>query len=199
MFLDLTDLDPDPLLQFQNWYAEYQAVCPRDPEAMALATAGADGQPSVRTVLMRGLDADGLQFFTNYEGRKARDLEANPRAGILFYWPELARQVRLEGTVEKLPAERSDEYFASRPRISQLGAWASLQSQPLASRQELLERVSSLEARFGEGPVPRPPLWGGYRVRPALWEFWQHGEYRLHDRFLYTRHEGGWRIARLNP
>lgn len=199
MFLDLTDLDPDPLAQFRKWFAEFQAVCPVDPNAMALATTDGDGQPSVRIVLMRGVDEDGLQFFTHYEGRKGRDLEATPKAGVLFYWRELNRQVRLEGSVEKLSAERSDEYFDSRPRVSQLGAWASLQSQPLATRQELLDRVASLEARFGDGPVPRPPLWGGYRVRPTLWEFWQHGEFRLHDRFLYTREGAGWRIARLNP
>ncbi len=199
MFLDLNDLDPDPLNQFQRWYDEFRAACPLDPEAMALATTDASGQASVRTVLMRGLDADGFQFYTHYEGRKGRDLQANPRAGILFYWRETSRQVRVEGHVSRLPEELSDAYFAGRPRVSQLGAWASVQSQPLGSRQELLERVSALEARFGEGPIPRPPLWGGYRVKPDVWEFWQHGEYRLHDRFLYTPEGAGWRISRLNP
>lgn len=199
MFLDLTDLHPDPLQQFQLWFDEFKAACPVDPEAMALATAGPDGQPTVRTVLMRGLDEDGFRFFTHYEGRKGRELEANPRAGILFYWRETARQVRVEGTVEKVSAQISDAYFQSRPRISQVGAWASVQSQPLQSRQALLDRVEELERNFGDGPIARPPGWGGYRVRPQTWEFWQHGEFRLHDRFLYQRQDGAWAITRLNP
>lgn len=199
MFLDLKDLHPDPLQQFQLWFDEFKAACPVDPEAMALATADAHGQPTVRTVLMRGLDADGFQFFTHYEGRKGRELEANPRAGLLFYWRETARQVRVEGTVERVSLEISDAYFQSRPRVSQVGAWASAQSQPLESRQALLDRVAELEKRFGDGPVPRPDRWGGYRVRPVTWEFWQHGEFRLHDRFLYQREGGGWSITRLNP
>lgn len=196
--LDLPDLDPDPLKQFQSWYADWCKVCPRDPEAMFLATSSPEGQPSVRTVLMRGLDERGLCFYTNYTSRKGADLTSNPLACLLFYWSEPGRQVRVEGSIERLGGSESDAYFASRPRLSQLGAWASHQSQPLQSRHQLLERLHDLEQLHPE-VVPRPPHWGGYRMRPNSWEFWQAGEFRLHDRFLYQPLEGGWSICRLNP
>ncbi|MCE7870735.1 pyridoxamine 5'-phosphate oxidase [bacterium CPR1] len=196
--LDLLDLDPDPLTQFQRWYADWCKVCPSDPEAMFLATSSPEGQPSVRTVLMRGLDERGFGFFTNYEGRKGRQLSQNPLASLLFYWPEPGRQVRVEGSVVPMAEAESDAYYASRPRLSQLGAWASHQSRPLESRHQLLERLHELEQRYPE-VVPRPPHWGGFRLRPASWEFWQAGEFRLHDSFRYDRRESGWSILRLNP
>ncbi len=165
---------------------------------MFLATSSMEGQPSVRTVLMRGLDERGFCFYTNYEGRKGRELSKNPLASLLFYWHDPGRQVRVDGPVERMSQAESDAYFASRPRLSQLGAWASHQSQPLESRHQLLERLHELEQRYPE-VVPRPPHWGGYRLRPTSWEFWQAGEFRLHDSFRYQPHESGWSILRLNP
>jgi pyridoxamine 5'-phosphate oxidase len=167
---------------------------------MALATATTDGHPSVRLVLLRGFDERGFVFFTNYESRKARELEHNPRAALVFYWPELDRQVRTEGNVERISAEESDAYFQSRARGSRLGAWASPQSQIIASREVLDRRMEELEAEYREAEVPRPPYWGGYRVIPASVEFWQGQTDRLHDRLRYRRLEGGsWCLERLAP
>ena len=193
------DLAADPLEQFRRWFAE-AAEALEVPDAVALATAARDGAPSARMVLLKGFDARGLVFFSHYTSRKGLDLEANPQAALLFHWSPLGRQVRVEGRVERLPEAESDAYFATRPRDAQLGAHASRQSEPLASRRELEERVAELERDFDGEPVPRPPTWGGFLVAPDAWEFWQHRASRLHDRFRYEREaSGGWRVARLFP
>jgi pyridoxamine 5'-phosphate oxidase len=193
------DLAADPLEQFRSWY-EAAAAAVDVPEAVALATATPDGAPSVRMVLLKGFDGRGLVFYSHYTSRKGRELEANPQAALLFHWRPLGRQVRVEGRVARVPAEESDAYFATRPRDAQVGALASRQSDPLSSRGELYERLAELEGDLAGGPVSRPPTWGGFRLSPLAWEFWQHGESRLHDRFRYELDpSGGWRIERLFP
>ncbi|HLY86577.1 MAG TPA: pyridoxamine 5'-phosphate oxidase [Gaiellaceae bacterium] len=193
------DLASDPLEQFRSWYAEAAAALDV-PEAVALATATPTGAPSVRMVLLKGFDERGLVFYSHYTSRKGRELDANPQAALLFHWRPLGRQVRVEGTVERVSAEESDAYFATRPRGAQVGALASRQSDPLASRVELHERLAELEGRLAGGRVSRPPTWGGFRLIPIAWEFWQHRESRLHDRFRYELEPSGeWRIERLFP
>jgi pyridoxamine 5'-phosphate oxidase len=193
------DLAADPLEQFRRWYDEASAAVDV-PEAMALATAAPTGSPSVRMVLLKGFDERGLVFFSHYKSRKGRELLVNPHAALLFHWSPLGRQVRVEGDVVRLGEEESDAYFATRPRGAQIGALASAQSEPLESRDLLEERLAEAEREVGDGTVPRPRTWGGYLVVPDAWEFWQHRDSRLHDRFRYERGaSGGWTIARLFP
>jgi pyridoxamine 5'-phosphate oxidase len=193
------DVDPDPLVQFRTWFEEAVRADLHEPNAMTLATATEDGRPSARTVLLKGYDERGFVFYTNYEGRKAGDLEANPACALLFYWGGLERQVRIEGRASRLSEEESDAYFASRPRGSRLGALASEQSCPVEDRSVLEERVRALEAEYEGRDIPRPRFWGGYRVEPEVVEFWQGRENRLHDRLVYRRAGCGWGIERLQP
>jgi pyridoxamine 5'-phosphate oxidase len=194
-----SDLDPDPIAQFRAWMREAEAAQIHLADAMALATAGADGEPTVRHVLLRGLDPGGFVFFTNYGSRKARQLEENPRAALVFLWRELERQVCATGTVERVTPEESDAYFRSRPREAQIGAWASRQSEVIGSRQELESAYVELDRAYSDGEVPRPSFWGGFRLAPDTVEFWQGRLHRLHDRFRYTWDAGAWRIERLSP
>jgi pyridoxamine 5'-phosphate oxidase len=189
----------EPLRQFSEWYEHAVAAGVVEPEAMALATANADGAPSVRFVLLKGIDARGVEFYTNYESRKGRELAANPRAALAILWKPLQRQVRLEGAVEVLTAEESDAYFASRSRGSQLGAWASRQSEPIPDREWLETRLREMDTSYPEA-VPRPPHWGGFRLIPDVVEFWEGRPNRLHDREVFTRGaDGAWHTRRLSP
>jgi len=181
--------DADPLALFAAWYHAAEGAGLVIPEAVALATADASGAPSVRMVLLKNLSEGGFVFFTNYESRKARELDENPRASLCFHWAALERQIRISGPVERISQEESLAYFRSRPRGSRLGAWASRQSRPLERREELEERVAEVEQRFGDDEVPRPPFWGGYRLRPEAMEFWQGQASRLHDRLVFRRRD----------
>lgn len=199
MPLDPESLDPDPVAQLRTWITNAADAGNRMADAFALATAGADGSPSVRMVLLRGLDSDGLRFFTNHASRKGMDLAANPRAAGTFWWPETDRQVRVAGGVERLPAEASVAYWESRPRAARLSAWASEQGREIESRAELEARVRTLDERHPES-VPLPQFWGGYLLRPVAYEFWESRENRLHDRVEYLPDPGGgWRRRRLQP
>jgi pyridoxamine 5'-phosphate oxidase len=198
--LHRADLLEDPVEQFATWYAGAEEAGQPEPEAMALATAGRDGLPSVRFVLLRGLDERGLVFFTNRRSRKGEDMADNPVASAVFRWAMVDRQVRVSGPVGPIADADSDAYFAGRARGSQLGAWASEQSTVIASRAALDERLAEVAQRYVGVAVPRPPWWGGYRLAPREFEFWQHGADRLHDRFRYTAlPPGGWKLERLNP
>ena len=197
--LNQSAVDPDPIIQFRSWMAEALDAELPEPNAMTLATVSADGRPSARVVLIKGVDERGFVFFTNYDSHKGHDLEDNPHAALVFYWIELERQVRIEGRVEKLPDEESDEYFASRPLDSRIGAWASEQSRELSSRAALVASAAKYAAKFALNP-PRPPHWGGYVVIPDVIEFWQGRPSRLHDRIVYMRQsDGRWTLARLAP
>jgi pyridoxamine 5'-phosphate oxidase len=198
--LDEQILDSDPIRQFKVWFNEAKGADLPQPDAMALATSGGDGNPSARMVLMKSVDDRGFVFYTNYDSRKGADLASTPVAALVFYWAALNRQVRIEGTVAKVSSEESDSYFSSRPRESQLSALTSQQSQPTASRSELDHRFEELQKEYRNKPIPRPPHWGGYRVYPHAIEFWQSRFARLNDRVLYSRlPTGGWKRERLQP
>jgi len=192
-------LSQDPLELFEHWFAEAKRAGVEVPEAMTLATATGGGVPSARMVLLKGADEDGFVFYTGYGSRKSEELEQNPRAALVFYWRPLGRQVRVEGSVERVSEPESAAYFATRPRGSQLAAWASQQSRPLGSREELDRRYAELEREYEGRDVPLPPHWGGYRLHPEAIEFWEHRENRLHDRVRYTRAREGWKAERLSP
>jgi pyridoxamine 5'-phosphate oxidase len=193
------DLDRDPLTQFGRWYEEARDGGAFEPDAAAVATATPDGRPSLRMVLVKGFDPEGLVFFSNYASRKAAELEANPHAALLFHWPELGRQVRIEGAVARTTRAETEAYAHSRPRQSQLSALASPQSQVVPSREWLEQRVEELDRKHAGAELPVREDWGGYRLAPEAWEFWQHRANRLHDRFRYLPDPPGWRIERLGP
>ena len=197
--LDDGALDPNPFAQFTAWLDGARSAGVHEPEAMTLATARREGPPSARMVLLRGWGPDGFVFFSNYESRKAAELDTNPAAALVLHWAPIGRQVRIEGTAGRITEAESDAYFDTRHRGSQIAAWASAQSRPIADRATLERQVAEIAARFGDGPIPRPPNWGGYRLDPVAFEFWQHAENRLHDRFQYTRAAGAWQIQRLAP
>ena len=193
------DVGPDPIEQFRVWLAAARAAGIYEPEAMTVSTVGADGRPSSRYVLLRGLDERGYCFYTNYRSAKARALDANPFAALTFGWLQIHRAVRVEGSVERLPEAESDAYFAERPRAARISAWASPQSEVIASREELERAAAAVEQRFAGAEIPRPPHWGGFLVRPERVELWQGRAGRLHDRLRYERERDGWRVVRLAP
>jgi pyridoxamine 5'-phosphate oxidase len=197
----MIERNDDPFALFGAWFTEAEASEPNDPNAMALATVAADGMPSVRMVLLKGFDETGFVFFTNLESRKGEQLKANPKAALCFHWKTLQRSVRVEGLVTPVSPAEADAYFATRARSSRIGAWASKQSRPLASRFDLERRIAEYTARFGLGEVPRPPFWSGFRLAPLRIEFWKNGAFRLHDRLVFTRADlaEGWTIERLFP
>lgn len=198
--LDRGDLHDDPVTQWLRWYTQAESAGEPEPNAMTLATVGADGNPDARVVLARGVDERGITFYSSEASVKAAQLAARPAAAVVFSWLALHRQVRARGTVERVGGDESDAYFAGRPRGSQIGAWASPQSRPIGSRAELQAAIAAVERRFGDDPIPRPDDWGGWRVVPSSWEFWQGRASRLHDRFRYSRAAaGGWLIERLAP
>lgn len=193
------DVDPDPIKQFAVWFEEASASITGEPNAMVISTADSGGKPSSRVVLLKGFSSSGFIFFTNYTSHKGKQLEENPRAALLFFWGELERQVRIEGSVEKISSEESKEYFNSRPRKSQIGALASNQSQVVENRSTLEDKFLMLEKQYENMEVPMPAHWGGYIVNPENFEFWQGRRSRLHDRISYTLNEGKWKIERLSP
>jgi pyridoxamine 5'-phosphate oxidase len=193
------DVDLNPLVQFQQWFQQANNAQLPDPTAMVLASATSDGKPSARMVLLKSYDERGFVFFTNYEGRKAAELVENPHAALLFYWGPLERQVRIEGNVEKTSRQESEEYFKIRPVESRLGAWASRQSSVIPGRSDLEQKVSDLKELYANREIPLPPFWGGFRVEPRVFEFWQGRENRLHDRIRYSLLGGVWVIERLSP
>ena len=198
--LDESHAGDDPMSLFDAWFEHAKQADLVEPTAAALATAGPDGRPSARMILLKGVDERGFVFFTNYDSRKGAELRQNPAAALTIWWDRLTRQVRVEGTVEPVSPAESDAYFQTRPRESQLSAWASAQSEVIASREALDQRLAEVAARFAQGPVPRPPHWGGLRLVPDAIEFWQGRANRLHDRLLYTRRaDGTWNRARLSP
>ncbi len=198
--LDDDDLNPDPFAQFERWFQQTIATGISEPNAMSLATVTPDGQPSLRTVLLKLFDRQGFVFFTNYSSCKAQDMEHNPQVALLFPWVALGRQVKIIGSADRIPLAESAGYFATRPRGSQIGAWASPQSEVISTRSLLVAKFDEMKRKFARGQIPLPSFWGGYRVAPQLIEFWQGRENRLHDRFQYTRTvDGEWRIERLAP
>ena len=198
--LDVNDVDPNPFQQFRHWFEEAMNARLPEPNAMTLATVAADGRPAARIVLLKGFDQEGFIFYTNYESRKGEEMDANPHVALVFLWLELQRQVRIEGEVEKIDPAESTRYYQSRPKGSQIGAWASPQSKVIDRREELEQKVKELETTFAEtSELPRPPHWGGYLVRPRLFEYWQGRASRLHDRIQYRKNPEGWAIERLAP
>lgn len=201
---DTTEPLLDPFERLESWLRQAEATEPNDPNAMALATASASGHPSVRMVLLKGIDGPdaenrGVVFYSNRESRKGTELALNPFVALLFHWKSVRRQIRIEGEINGVGAAEADAYFASRPRISRLGAWASAQSRPLAHRSDLERQLEEAEARYPDDVIPRPPYWIGYRVVPSRFEFWQDMPYRLHDRTVYEREPGGWSTMKLYP
>jgi pyridoxamine 5'-phosphate oxidase len=197
--LSKSDVDPDPIRQFLLWLQEAINANAHEPNAMTLATCTRDGVPSARIVLLKGIDERGLAFFTNYLSRKARELEENPRAAVVFYWPELERQVRIEGMIVRTSAEESEKYFSNRPTSARVGSAASIQSEPVPSREFLEKKFEELLSQHPDGNIPRPPHWGGYRLAPTKFEFWQGRPSRLHDRIEYLLEDQRWNIRRLSP
>ncbi|WP_297797577.1 pyridoxamine 5'-phosphate oxidase [uncultured Marinobacter sp.] len=197
--LERDALDDNPIKQFHSWFDDARAAGILEPNAMSLATTGSDSMPDLRTVLLKYYDDQGFVFYTNYESRKARELAQNPKAALLFPWIALNRQVKIQGTVEKVSKAESLRYFSSRPRGSQIGAWVSEQSKAITSRGLLEQKVAEIKRKFSEGEIPLPSFWGGYRVIPERIEFWQGRPSRLHDRFEYVRQSDGWHIQRLQP
>ena len=197
--LSRSSVDPEPFAQFSKWMNEALESAVIEPTAMTVSTVDADGRPSSRVVLLKGFDAEGFIFFTNYESKKGSDLNANPNVSLHFFWPDLERQVIISGTAKKVSQKESEEYFASRPLESRIGAWASKQSSALKSREDLEERVVEIRERFAGGEIPCPPFWGGFRVAAHRLEFWQGRRSRLHDRIVYLKDDQMWEIGRLSP
>lgn len=197
--LDESDVNKDPVLQFEKWFKEAIDAKVNEPNAMTLATSTSDGKPSARILLLRNFDEKGFVFYSNYTSRKGEEITANPNAALLFFWPELERQVRIEGVLVKQTADESDLYFNSRPRGSKLGAWTSEQSKIVASRKALDDAYEAMSKKYPDNNVPRPAYWGGYVLQPTSIEFWQGRPSRLHDRILYSKEKGNWKIERLAP